>query len=162
ASAIVTVDAGQNASLAGLTIANGNAHGISNAGTLSVANSEVWNNAAADFGGGISNTGTLSISGSFRSRTSALAAPFERNRGAIWNDQGTVSISDSIVSDNSAFAGGGIFNFSGTMTVSGSTVSCNSASLAGGFFNRLGTASISDSTLSDNTASANGGGIISS
>jgi hypothetical protein len=47
---MVTVDSGQTASLTGLTVANGNAGGIVNAGTLTVSGCTVSGN-SADFGG---------------------------------------------------------------------------------------------------------------
>ena len=50
-SAIFTVDAGQTASLSGLTIANGEAGGISNnRGTLTLASSTVSNNSGGSGG----------------------------------------------------------------------------------------------------------------
>src|SRR5262249_22554172 len=49
-SAIVAVDAGQTASLAGLTIANGNAGGIANNGTLTVSACTVSGNSVPLFG----------------------------------------------------------------------------------------------------------------
>ncbi len=62
ASAIVTVDGGQAASLSGLMIANGDAGGIRNNGTLSVSNSALSGNSAVQAGGGIYNAGTLTVS----------------------------------------------------------------------------------------------------
>ena len=60
-SAIVTVDAGQTASLSGLTIANGNTGGISNDdGTLTVSGCTFFGNSGQN-GGGISNTGTVTM-----------------------------------------------------------------------------------------------------
>src|SRR5262249_11894170 len=70
ATAIVTVDQGQSASLSGLTIASGNEGGIfNNGGTLAVLNCAVVNNAVVNSllaeGGGIDNNfGTLTVSGS--------------------------------------------------------------------------------------------------
>ena len=79
--------------------------------------------------------------------------------GGIEND-GTLTVLDSTVTDNSAEVGGGIFNGSdGTLTVSDSTVSDNSASSVGGGIENQGTAVVSDSTVSGNAASYGGGGI---
>src|SRR5262249_29963412 len=71
-SAIVTVDAGQSASLSGLTIANGevdispNASGILNNGTLTVSDCTISGNSLPVFspggGSGIANFGTLTVS----------------------------------------------------------------------------------------------------
>ena len=71
-------------------------------------------------------------------------------------------MSDSTVSDNTATTGyaGGIFNNTGTVTVSDSTVSGNSGWYVGGINNR-GTLNVSGSTVSDNTATKVFGGGIS-
>ena len=93
--------------------------------------------------------------------------------GGIYNNGGTVSISDSTISDNTAAAGegsnsglgGGIYNSSGTVAISDSTISGNTAAAGaeigggsgGGIFDAGGTFSISESTISGNTAAASGG-----
>jgi hypothetical protein len=79
--------------------------------------------------------------------------------GAGIRNDGTLTVSNSILSGNSATGGaGGISNY-GTLTVTGSTLSGNSATAgAGGIFNS-GTVTISNSTLSDNFATG-GGGVI--
>ncbi len=81
--------------------------------------------------------------------------------GGIYNDGGTVTVSDSTLADNSAVSsGGGIYNNGGTLTLSDSTLANNSASYyGGGICNYLGTLTVSDSTLADNSASFSGGGI---
>ena len=75
--------------------------------------------------------------------------------GAIVNWQGTVTISDSTFSGNSAEWGGAIFNTSELSIVS-STFSHNSASDGGAIANRVGELSISDSTFSHNSADFGG------
>ena len=88
--------------------------------------------------------------------------------GAIYNS-GTVTISHSTISGNSAYYddgygpiygfGGGIYN-NGTVTISLSTISGNSAdNSGGGIYNNYGTMTISLSTISSNSAYYNGGGI---
>jgi predicted outer membrane repeat protein len=156
--AIVTVDAGQTASLSGLTVANGNAGGIDNYGTLTVAKSAVLNNSARR-GAGIENEagGTLTITGSTVSGNSATfgAAGIENEAG------GTLTITGSTVSGNSATFGGGVGNL-GTLTVRDSTVSGNSAAFdGGGILNGIdATATVSSTTLSGNTAISFGAGIV--
>src|SRR5262249_30599484 len=71
ASAIVPEDAGQTASLSGLTIVNGDAGGIANQGTLDISGCTLSGNTAF-FGGGIRSGGTLSISTSTLSGNSAV------------------------------------------------------------------------------------------
>jgi hypothetical protein len=91
--------------------------------------------------------------------------------GGIDND-GTLTVSDSIIANNSANGGsrfgtgGGIFN-DGTLTISDSTIANNSGGVAapgagGGVFNS-GTLSVSDTTIANNSItgqfSGSGGGI---
>ena len=83
------------------------------------------------------------------------------NGGGISNG-GSLSVSNSIFSGNSASSGGGISNV-GSLSVSNSTFSDNSATNSlsgggGGIYNR-GTLSVSNSTFSGNSANGNGGGI---
>ena len=71
---------------------------------------------------------------------------------------GTLTLTNSTVSGNTAVTeGGGIFNF-GTLTVIGSTISGNSGTNGGGIENQ-GTATVTNSTVSGNAASLLGGGI---
>jgi hypothetical protein len=78
--------------------------------------------------------------------------------GGIYNNGGTVTISNSTISGNSAADGGGIFNY-GTVMISNSTISGNSASFSSGGLYSSGTALISNSTIIGNTASSSGGGV---
>jgi hypothetical protein len=75
--------------------------------------------------------------------------------GGIYN-LGTLTVSNSTLSGNTG-RGGGIYNSVGTLTVSNSNLSGNSASIGGGIYNG-GTLTVSNSTLSGNTATANNGG----
>ncbi|HSH95027.1 MAG TPA: right-handed parallel beta-helix repeat-containing protein, partial [Roseimicrobium sp.] len=95
--------------------------------------------------------------------------------GGVYNNGGTVAISNSTISGNSASgsfsAGGGIYNNSGTVEITNSTISGNSSSsttfssYGGGIYNNGGaTVEINNSTISGNSASstsyyADGGGI---
>ena len=84
--------------------------------------------------------------------------------GGIRND-GTLTITNSTLSDNSATSGGGgIFNNgSRTLTITNSTLSNNSAANGGGGIHNQGTLTITNSTLSGNSAASSpsnlGGGI---
>ncbi|MGH9260363.1 MAG: choice-of-anchor Q domain-containing protein, partial [Acidimicrobiales bacterium] len=82
-----------------------------------------------------------------------------RDDGAgIANYGGTLTLTDSTVSGNSAVSfGGGVFNLFGTATLTDSTVSGNSASAGGGVFNLIGTATLTNTTISGNSASLGGG-----
>ncbi len=76
--------------------------------------------------------------------------------GGIDNIFGTVSLFNSTVSGNSADfgRGGGINNF-GTLTLTHSTVSGNSASEGGGIFNDEATVDIADSLLANSASGGN-------
>lgn len=79
-------------------------------------------------------------------------------RGIV--NKGSMLLSTSTVTGNSAERGGGIYN-TGSMTVSRSTINANTAGDGGGIYN-TGTLSIRTSTITANTAGGNqGGGIYS-
>jgi CSLREA domain-containing protein len=93
-------------------------------------------------------TSQLAISGNNASRVMQVA------------DGVTVSISGLTIrnGNDNTLGGGGIFNQGGTVTVSSSTFSGNSADVGGGIFNNSGTVMVNSSTFSGNRAT-NGGGI---
>jgi len=80
--------------------------------------------------------------------------------------EATAVISDSRISDNQAFSGGGIANL-GTLSVGNSQIIANTANSVvgfgshqgGGIFTASGTASLTDTTISGNRAADYGGGI---
>ena len=83
--------------------------------------------------------------------------------GGIANE-GTLTISGSTISGNSAVIGGGIHNREGILTVSDSTISGNSAGFGGGVFSDTNLSSaqkttITNSTISGNSATNQGGGV---
>ena len=132
--------------------------GIYNFGTLNLSNSTVSSNSSSDSGGGILNNGNLTVNNSSFSTNSANYG------GGIFNYAGPDTISNSVLSTNSALSyGGGIYNQSGSLTISNSTFSSNSATAAiaygGGIYN-LGTLTLSDSTLLGNVSGYGGGGIV--
>ena len=78
--------------------------------------------------------------------------------GGIYN-AGMLTVNTSTLSGNTAYTGGGILN-EGTLTVSNSTLDSNFASqYGGGIENSAGTLTVSNSTLSGNSGSLRGGGI---
>jgi CSLREA domain-containing protein len=117
----------------------------------------------------------LTISGNNQSRVFNISSGFNvtlsgmtisngsaGDGGGIQNS-GTVTITNSIISNNSAnLGGGGIFS-NGTLTLTNSTVSNNSGGDfgGGGIKNFGGTATITNSTISGNVAEVNGGGVYS-
>ncbi|MFM7099253.1 MAG: choice-of-anchor Q domain-containing protein, partial [Gemmataceae bacterium] len=99
--------------------------------------------------------GNLFISG-----VTSSGANFTSGNGGAFNNFGTLAISSSVISGNTANNGGGISN-QGTLTISNSSISGNTTSVAGsggGIYN-IGTISISNSTISSNFGNSLGGAI---
>ncbi len=122
--------------------------------SINITNSTFSANSADD-GGAIANQGTLTLTDSTLSNNSA------DDGGGVANS-GTLTITRSILLSNSVFlagAGGGIMNFeTGTITVTDSSITNNSADNGGGLFN-FGTANFTNSTIAGNSVSTNGGGV---
>ena len=75
---------------------------------------------------------------------------------------GTLTVTNSTLSGNSGFYGGGISTSGGsTLTVTHSTLSGNSGTYGGGIYNGGDALTITDSALSNNSAASTGGGIYS-
>jgi hypothetical protein len=75
-------------------------------------------------------------------------------------NSGTLTVEDSTIAGNGAFAGGGIANIGGTLTVRNSTILGNSASYGGGICDYGGgTITVENSAITGNSASHSGGGI---
>ncbi len=87
---------------------------------------------------------------------STLSSNSASNLGGAIVNEGKLTVKDSTLSSNEGKgSGGGIYNF-GTLTITDSTLSRNSANAGGGIYND-GTLTISDSTLSSNSANTGGG-----
>ena len=117
---------------------------------LSISNSSFSGNSAG-LGGGVTRAfeaGFLSVTGSGNS-----VDDWGGDGGAISNWSGTVTITNSAFSDNSAeWGGGAIFNWEyGELSISDSAFIGNSAKQGGAITNQ-GELSISDSSFSDNSA----------
>ena len=115
--------------------------------------------AVGDTGGGVFSVAggvTATISG-FTIRGNAPAGTV--GGGGIVND-GTLTLTDSILpDDNSGFDGGGIYN-AGALDVADSTLAGDRAKVdGGGIYNDGGTVVVSHSTLLANSASAHGGAV---
>lgn len=157
ASAIVTVDPAQVASLSGVSIAHGNAGGVTNYGTLTVSNCALTGN-SAEKGGGIENVtlngiANLTVIGTTFSGNSAA-----RSGGGIDNSDAVLTISGCDFRGNSAQDAGGAIESFGSATVSTSTFADNSAFLFGGGIAAAGSMTIRNSGFDLNSA-AQGGGI---
>jgi hypothetical protein len=141
--------------------------GSAGSSTLTLFNSTVTSNFASA-GGGIFNdaansgTATLSLTNSTVNSNTAAYNGFPTGGGAgggIVNEGGTLTITNSSVTNNHAgvsdpFAlgnGGGIIN-DGTVTITNSTISNNQAYQSGGGIDNAGTLTITSSTVSGNRA----------
>jgi len=98
---------------------------------------------------------TVAVSG-LNILNGSAPAPY-RQGGGIYNDHGTLTLSNCTISGNLADqgSGGGIYNDanagSATLTITNCTISGNSAWPGGGIFNDQGTVTIANSTLSGNS-----------
>jgi CSLREA domain-containing protein len=158
-----------NVTIDGLTISNGSASidspdegggGIrkEGTGTLTVTNSTVKDNSSTSGGGGILNRG-----GTVNVTNSTLSGNSAGGGGGIFSQGGTLTVTNSTLNNNSA-AGGGIFSVGVTLTITNSTLNNNNSAFgnAGGILSAGGgTVDIINSTLSGNSAAVGGGGILS-
>ncbi len=103
--------------------------------------------------------GGIVIRGTLTMTNSTVSGNSASQGGGIYN-QGTLTVTNSTISGNSAQGiAGGIYN-DGTLTVTNSTVSGNnSAQIGGGIFNTDGTLTVTNSTISGNSAQSIAGGI---
>ena len=104
--------------------------------------------------------GGILNNGTLTVTNSTLSDNSASNGGGIMTN-GPLTVTNSILSGNSVTSeGGGIYNNGSTATLTNSTLSGNSAFSQGGGISNFGTVTLTNSTLSNNSASSNGGGII--
>jgi predicted outer membrane repeat protein len=109
---------------------------ILNEGTLTLTNISVSDNTSSNGGGGITNNGRLTI------------------------NKSTISDNKNIISDNTGNDGsGGITNSNGTLTINDSTISNNTTDQSGGGITNSATLTLTNSIISNNKSSYDGGGI---
>ncbi|MBN1912016.1 MAG: hypothetical protein JW818_20000, partial [Pirellulales bacterium] len=145
-----------NGSLSGYNLERSYGGGLFNAGTLTVTNCQLMGNAASN-GGAIDNHfGTLTVT-----NCTLLDNTASQGGGAGIKDySGTVTVTNCTILGNSAkYTGGGIRTDLGSLTVTDSTFSDNSADVGGGIYNGLGTVTVTNCMFSDNFASDSGGAI---
>ena len=101
------------------------------------------------------NGGSAYLSGLTVSQGSAYSG------GGLYNNGGTITLTDCTVSGNSASGnGGGLYDFIGMTTLINDSFSGNSASVSGGgMFDFFGTSTLTSSTFSGNSSSVDGGGL---
>jgi hypothetical protein len=116
----------------------------------------------AIFNGGSNGSAVLTISGSLISFNYAPFFPpnYYGQGGGIYNDGGTVTITDTAINSNLAgYAAGAIWNALGTVTITNSTINNNTSGdpsfpgpREGGGIENQGTLTITNSTVSNNRA----------
>ena len=127
--------------------------GIGNAGTLAVTGTKFSGNS----GSAIDNQlGTATVTNSLFESNRALG----RHGAGIFN-AAEITVTRSTFVGNSADFAGGIYNNQGTVTLVNSVLAANSAAREGGaVFNHRGTMAIVSSTVAGNYAEDEGGGIL--
>jgi hypothetical protein len=93
------------------------------------------------------------------------ASPISSYGGGIHNNRGTVTLIDSVVTNNISRSahGGGIYNTRfGNVTLDNTIVSNNVGATTGGGIHNGGVLTLIESTVADNTAWGHGGGIYNS
>jgi hypothetical protein len=134
---------------------------VTGAFTVNISGVTVRNgNATSNKGGGIYNNG-----GTLAITNSAFSGNSADWGGGIYSTAGALTITNSAFSGNNApiSAGGGIVNQFGTAVITNSVFSGNSAEDAAGIYNESGTLAVMNSAFTGNTASGtsgSGGGIV--
>jgi hypothetical protein len=154
---IFAVNAGVQATLAGLTLDNGVADSggaIHNAGALTVTHSGVYNSAAGN-GGGLYNEGVLVVQASTLSGNTATD-PIGGG-GAVFNT-GVLTLTDSRLAGNAGEFGAALVNLSGGAWVQRSTFANNRANTAGaGIYTSAGVLHIAECTFTGNATGSDAG-----
>ncbi|HEU5433499.1 MAG TPA: hypothetical protein VFU81_17670 [Thermomicrobiales bacterium] len=124
--------------------------------SLSVASNYNGADKAVSHGGGILNQGRLTVTGC------AVSGNYAQDGGGLYNDeQATLTLNDAEVFDNNAAAelgwGGGIFNNHGTLTVNDAVVTGNEGFDGGGIGAMFGTTILNGTKITGNRATWGGG-----
>ena len=129
-------------------------------GTVTVVSSALNDNSATGNGGAISAS-SVSVSSAQDSSNSQLIGNTTGGSGGAISADGTVSVSESTLTGNTATTGnGGAISAGDQVTVSTSTVNNNTVELgSGGAVSAAGQVTVSASTVSSNIAKQSGGAI---
>lgn len=139
--------------ITGCAISDSSSTGIFNTGVLTVINSAIRDNGGNGIRHDPSIVRLLTITNSSITGNAALEG------AGIWSG-GDTEIYDSSIAENSAVStGGGVYIWDGSVTLTNSTISENSAVYGGGVYNQLGNLTAIDSLISGNEASNSGGAI---
>ncbi|MBI5965464.1 MAG: hypothetical protein HY863_18460 [Chloroflexi bacterium] len=129
--------AGSTINISNSTFSGGNiTSALFNRGTMTVADSSISGYTSTSlYGGGIHNQGILSVIRTTINNNNSDRPDGIDAGGGIFNSDGRLTISDSIITNNiSGRLGGGVFSqgFSAEVNISNSVISNNSASSGGG------------------------------
>ncbi len=159
---VFDVAEGANATITGLTIANGKSSGdgggIDNEGTLTLTNATLSGNTTGRDGGGLFNDNTATVTNCTFTGNLGLDGA---DGAGIYNED-SLTVTGSTISGNMAQSGGdgaGIYN-EDSLTVTGSTISGNMAQSGGdggGIYNE-DSLTVTGSTISGNMAQSGGDG----
>lgn len=158
----LTIDAPGTAELALTGTVASPIFAVSAGVTATISGLTIENNNGSDPPDNIENPGGIENKGTLTVSDSTLSdntAGYEGSGGAIENDA-SLTVADSTLSGNTAGSesgGGGIWNDGGTVTVTDSTLADNGGGNGGGISNGGGTVTVTDSTLADNDAYDGGG-----
>ncbi|MEM6713693.1 MAG: right-handed parallel beta-helix repeat-containing protein [Cyanobacteria bacterium P01_D01_bin.6] len=127
---------------------------------ITVEELTVQNGSTAANGGGInSNNANAAVT----ITNAIITGNSASGRGGGFYNNGDVTLTNSTVSGNSASdRGGGIYHRNGTIALTGSTVSGNSSNRYGGGIASRNAITVTNSTVSGNSSRRNGGGLYSS
>jgi CSLREA domain-containing protein len=148
---------------------NGGAIHLTGAGSVHLSDSLVQGNMASLEGGGLWNSslGTMTVDGCDIVDNLAMGIGADDGGGGVFNDGGTMVVTDSVISGNQAVqgsgSGGGAFNNAGELYLVRTVIDGNTSTRAGGGVEALaGYTAVVRSTLSNNSTGnspGNGGGL---
>ncbi|NEO83859.1 MAG: CHAT domain-containing protein [Spirulina sp. SIO3F2] len=127
-----------------------------NADNVIIQNLTIQNGGVEERGGGINHAGSGILSLSNTTVTGNRADNTGNNGGGIFSD-GAVTLTNSIVSGNTAGSGGGGIWSRDTLTLTNSMVYNNSARTSGGGVNGNANVNLTNSSVSNNSSTIGGG-----
>jgi parallel beta-helix repeat protein/predicted outer membrane repeat protein len=146
-SRLFLVDAGARGVLTGLSLGNGSSDAggaVFNSGTLEVANSTLFGNAAI-LGGAVYNEGSLTVAGS------TLEFDFASYQGGgLYNSGQLTAFNSTFVYDTAFHDGGAVYQGAGTATLTSLTISRNNSGSGGGLAIAAGTVLLRNSIVAGN------------
>jgi len=136
----VAIENNVTGSLSGVGANPGNGGGVhlTSTGDVRIIGGTVSGNIASREGGGLWNsaTGNLTVTGSNLFNNDARGPATDDGGGAVFNNGGTVTLTNNLIIDNLASGttgrGGGILSLGGTVNISGGFLQRNTAVDAGG------------------------------